>query len=713
MKYLTSPDQLFGRPLAVGDVVIVIPVSASWRASAAGISSVFHESATSRPILVVGETDSEQRDKVIVPSERASGREVFVLDAPNDRGLQVSDKADGASLLGHAMRVIAPADVIVISGESTVSPGWDDRLIAAGRSSTTVATATPLTDFSPLFGSDRLARLANNAEGVSPQTWGARIAAASAQSHPFVPVAGSHATYLSRRALNVVDLSTDDWAPRAGLWRGLSEKFSGMGLVNVVADDVFVGSPPHGAQVADSRENPTSSASRLIDDFADQHDSPLARARRLAAVAATGFRLIIDAENMHRGLTGTFEASVNLCLALDAHPAVAEIVWTASEQRAEGMCATLRSLEADGRVARTRFVSHCDVRGEGEFDIALRPCQDFAGVEWPQISALAHRNVIWSLDLIANHVPAYAASYADYRAQNAAVEQSWRRADAIAVLSEHVGRDVLAFSQSAEASQLFVLPVGAPEPRVDVVRGDARAEHDADSGQHASIASLFEETAREGFILVLGTDFPHKNTHWAVRLFSAVAGLGWRGHLVFAGPAERLRDSATLGEGGTDPGVMSRIRVLGRVSDEMRDALLAQARVVVFPTLSEGWGMIPFEASIAGTAPVASRAGGLDEFTPAGALTLSLADDHADAQTLLTLLTSEKARSRQLKLWRDTANDYSWQKSADILVANFFAVMSHPPRIDPAERLAVSSTDPLVPRGTLNQRLRRKLSGGI
>jgi glycosyltransferase involved in cell wall biosynthesis len=517
---------------------------------------------------------------------------------------------------------------------------------------------------------------------------------------------------MSRRALNVVDLSHDDWQPEAGLWRGLSEKFSSMGLVNVVADDVFIGSPAHREQVAGSRENPTSKFTRLIDDFAAQQDSPLARARRLAGVAATGFRLIIDAENMHQGLTGTFEAAVNLCLALDAHPAVADIVWTASEQRADGVRTTLHSLEAAGRGARTRFVSHRDVRGEGEFDIALRPCQDFAGVEWPQISALAHRNVIWSLDLIANHVPAYAASYADYRAQNAAVEQSWRRADGIAVLSEHVRRDVLAFSQSAEASRLFVLPVGAPEPRADVVRGDARSEHDADSAQHASIASLVEETAHVGFILVLGTDFPHKNTHWAVRLFTAVADLGWEGHLVFAGPTQELQNSVAREDGSTEQGVTSRIHVLGRVSDEMRDALLAQARVVVFPTLSEGWGMIPFEASIAGTAPLASRAGGLDEFTPAGALTLSLADDHADAQTLHTLLTSEKSRSLQLKLWRDTANNYSWQKSADILVANFFAVMSQPPRIDPAERLSVSATDPLVPRGTLNQRLRRKLSGG-
>jgi glycosyltransferase involved in cell wall biosynthesis len=610
------------------------------------------------------------------------------------------------------VRALAPADIVIVSGDTLVSPHWDDALVAAGRSSTTVATATPLSDFSPLFGIDRLTGTADGAADASSQNWASRIAAHSARTRPFVPVAGSHATYISRHALNVVGLSHDDWEPQSGLWRGLSEEFSSMGLVNVVADDVFVGSPPHWAQVADSRETPTSQSTRLIDDFASQQDSPLARARRLAGVAAAGFRVVIDAENMHRGLTGTFEAGVKLCLALDAHPAVSEIVWTASEQRADGVRTTLRSLEAAGRVARTRFVSHRDVRGEGEFDIAFRPCQDFAGVEWPLISALARRNVIWSLDLIANHVPAYAASYADYLAQNAAVEQSWRRADAIAVLSEHVRRDLRSFSYAADPSQLFVLPDGAPEPPVDVVRGDARAERDADSDQHSSLTSLFAETRDAGFILVLGTDFPHKNTRWAVRLFSAVADLGWQGHLVFAGPAERLQNAAGFDGELTDPGVTSRIHVLGHVSDEIRDALLARARVVVFPTLSEGWGMIPFEASAAGTAPLATRAGGLGEFTPEGALTLSLADDQGDAQTLLSLLTSEKARERQLRLWREKASGYSWEKSADILVAEFFTTLTRPPRISPAEHRSFPATDPLVPRGTLGQRVRRKITGG-
>ena len=702
MQHVTSPDELLGRTLAVGDVVIVVRCENGGNVSAAGLTSILLHAQASCPIVLLSPHPVPPHTvELIRGAEKTSHRTLFLVANPPG-----SSGAATESNVADFFDYLAPADLIVVSAESIVGTEWDVRMIAAGRSSTTTATATALTSGSSIFGvgttlgdSDAIAD-PSQASAIAE-----RIAQRAAKLRPYGPVAGAHCVYMSRRALNVVSATAADLSVADGLWLDLSFRCAGVGLVNVLADDVFV-SHPQGTD-ATARWNTVAYAESdaLIRGFLAAGDLPYHRALNIARVAANGLRIVVDAERLSGGLNGTFEAAVSLCRALDEHADVNSIVWTASEQQSAGVQSTLAALQAQRPLHKTTFVSHRSIRLAGQFDVAFRPYQDFAAVEWPFIAELGARNVIWSLDLILNQVPQYSRGYENYRDHIGATEASFDRADGIAVLSAHVMRDALAFSHGAQANLLFVLPAGAPSSATQ-----APQEHAGLISSVSKHSTAVTEILGEKYIFVLGTDYPHKNIGWARRIFERVSQLGWTGHLVFAGPTINPGNDADDANDALTAQFRNRIHALGRVTDEEREALFSHAQVVLFPTLTEGWGMIPFEASAAGCAPLATRAGGLDEITPQGALTLTLADDAADAQTLFELLTTEKLRKKQLSLWQQESARHSWENSADILVAQFFALLGRPSRINPRDRDRYRAEDSLIPRAKLIDRVRHRFA---
>ena len=86
------------------------------------------------------------------------------------------------------------------------------------------------------------------------------------------------------------------------------------------------------------------------------------------------------------------------------------------------------------------------------------------------------------------------------------------------------------------------------------------------------------------FVLYLGRIDPNKGCDFLMRNFLRYAGLGRRIQLVMAGPSSM--EVPTHGS----------IRALGFVDDEVREALLARARVLVMPSPFESLSMVLLEA---------------------------------------------------------------------------------------------------------------------
>lgn len=641
--------------------VVVVRVTESLCDFGALASVIRHTSEGVDIIVHCGTAELEEMDAAVKRLSKSHGRQVRVSDKPVFQTGQAHD-------------------VVLIDHHMHVGAEWDQRLASVAAALTTTGTVTALTnlpgDFmveTPNFSAD-IDDLHHEVDRAT-----ASVARRASLRRPIIPCAGAHAVLISRRLINVLNLDDTCLESLDGLIVDLSERASAVGFTHRVADDVLVINPSVRSEIGAVSSGPDPDPAL-----------PLARARLVASCAARGIAMIIDAENILGGGTGTLEVSIRLASALDAHPDVSKVIWTASAGREPAVSEVLARLSLE----KTRFVPHSKVLSQPRPDIAFRPYQDFSGVEWPRLAAWARRNIIWILDLIVAQIPRYASTPQDYLQQVETIQLSLRNSDAIGALTKAVIADICSAATSNVGDKVFILPNGSPT-----------------SVATSSLGAVEPKVSRaldSPYIFVLGTDYPHKNMPWMVRLFERVVGLGWEGTLVFAGPGNLI--TTTLDDlPASKNALRERIKVLGWVEEDERDALMAHAELVVMPSLSEGWGMTPFEAVAAGSTPLASRSGGLADITPPEALSLSLRDDDADAKTVMSLLTNKRVADSQKQAWETARSTYSWAHSAEVLIDACFRSLDRAPAISRSQELR-STHDPLVPRPGLTNRLRERLS---
>lgn len=163
----------------------------------------------------------------------------------------------------------------------------------------------------------------------------------------------------------------------------------------------------------------------------------------------------------------------------------------------------------------------------------------------------------------------------------------------LVVTDSEFSKGTIAKDLGVPAEQIEVLPISIDHESAGRIR---RRRETADSSPTA---------------LYLGADLPHKNLD---RLLTAFASTDFQragGTLVMVG-----MDSASCRRLGTLAAeVGARADVLGRVSGERLEDLLVGARLVVQPSLEEGFGLPVAEAMAAGIPVAASTGGSLPEIT--------------------------------------------------------------------------------------------------
>jgi phosphatidylinositol alpha-mannosyltransferase len=140
---------------------------------------------------------------------------------------------------------------------------------------------------------------------------------------------------------------------------------------------------------------------------------------------------------------------------------------------------------------------------------------------------------------------------------------------------------------------------------------------------------------------------------------------------------ERLPDDVTLDVVGTNGVHGPRVRAHGRVSDEARRELLAQADVLVAPSLGgESFGLVLLEGMAAGLPVVASDIPGYREVLPpdAGRL-VPPGDAGALATALGQLLDDEALRARLGGAGRREVKRYDWDAVVGDVVAVYERVL--------------------------------------
>jgi glycosyltransferase involved in cell wall biosynthesis len=282
-------------------------------------------------------------------------------------------------------------------------------------------------------------------------------------------------------------------------------------------------------------------------------------------------------------------------------------------------------------------------------DIVHRPYQPGSDVDYRRYRRVASCVALTVLDFIAYDNPAYHESGAAWQQYQQDFAEQVCLADQVFAISRYVGSRI-----DRQFAHRLVGPVRAIHLGTDHMRAPVNSCGTA--GVSPSLALL----ERKRFLLVLGNDFEHKNRDFAVRVFREMATRGYDGMLVLAGFHLDLGSSFDHELANAGP-YASRILRTGAVSSAEKTWLLQHAAVVLYPTSSEGFGLIPFEAAALGTPTAFVRFGSLREILPAvSACTgwhVRLFADH-----VFNLIANPQEQLEQI---RAAASPLTWESCVD------------------------------------------------
>ncbi|HYI62967.1 MAG TPA: glycosyltransferase family 1 protein [Acidimicrobiales bacterium] len=171
----------------------------------------------------------------------------------------------------------------------------------------------------------------------------------------------------------------------------------------------------------------------------------------------------------------------------------------------------------------------------------------------------------------------------------------------------------------------------------------------------------------ERYVLAVGTVEPRKDLPGLVTAFDAVAARDPEVRLVLAGArgwgADAL-DAAVAAAAHRD-----RITALGYVDEATRAALLRGASVVAYPSVYEGFGLVPLEAMAAGVPLVTTRAGAIPEVVGDAAELVGVGDGDALAEALDRVLSDEARRAELVAAGHTRRARFRWSTAVEEVAA--------------------------------------------
>lgn len=356
----------------------------------------------------------------------------------------------------------------------------------------------------------------------------------------------------------------------------------------------------------------------------------------------------IDASWLLGGESGAQVFAIEMIKALATRPEIARIVLLSDTG---GVPASLAGLPT---VSGETWARALNAPGP-TLDVLHRPYQPGADTSLERYRQVARSVVITVLDFIAYDNARYHDTFDDWRKYCEAFDARVCAADQIVGISESVARRV----QSQFAHRL-ALPVCA------VPLGTDHLSVSPESGTTAAVSGI------DGpFALVLGNDFAHKNRDFAVRVFESMCVRGYQGRLVLAGFHLDLGSSFGYELDGART-ARDRVVRLGAVSAAQKTQLLRDADVVLYPTSSEGFGLVPFEAAALGTPTAFVGFGPLRELMP-NVTAAQAWSVEAFAELALDLVRSPAAQVAQIQ---SAAAGLTWSNVADNMLSIYRRLMA-------------------------------------
>jgi len=186
------------------------------------------------------------------------------------------------------------------------------------------------------------------------------------------------------------------------------------------------------------------------------------------------------------------------------------------------------------------------------------------------------------------------------------------------------------------------------------------------------------------YVLFVGNPKPHKNLDNVVRAFAEVVRRGaFDGDLICVGG--RDDSQFRVARHAERLGIGERVRLLGHVPEASLPALYQGARLFLYPTLYEGFGLPVVEAMASGVPVVTSNSSSLKEIAEGHAALVDPLDVQQMADETIACLTDEERRARLIEAGYRRAEQFRWRTTAEQTLAVYQSAMASddPPGVAP------------------------------
>ncbi len=253
-------------------------------------------------------------------------------------------------------------------------------------------------------------------------------------------------------------------------------------------------------------------------------------------------------------------------------------------------------------------------------------------------SVRARRIVVTHHDCIYERFPVFRFTKEVLRAK----KDLFERADAIICISEASRKDLLEY-YDVEAAKTYVIHHGLTHlPR------SRRA------------AEKLRSVLRRDYVLYVGSRAAYKNFFTLLKAFRA-ANLQKELDLLVLGGGPLIPEEVTMAGKLELDGTLIAIP---RVSDELLAEAYAGARLFVYPSLWEGFGLPPLEAMSLDCPVVAGRVSSVPEVCKDAPFYFDPEDGESLNRVLVNAVTNDEARKQAIARGRNIAAQYTWQKCA-------------------------------------------------
>ncbi|MEO6570872.1 MAG: glycosyltransferase, partial [Ilumatobacteraceae bacterium] len=285
-------------------------------------------------------------------------------------------------------------------------------------------------------------------------------------------------------------------------------------------------------------------------------------------------------------------------------------------------------------------------------DVMYRPYQMLYAGELDAVIGTGRRTLVGQLDMIGFSNPFYHPSEQLFFFARNLQRHLMRVCDGVTFISRFGLDSTAAELPDLDLDRLHVVSCGAdPDVSGGGLRPDRTIGPDDD------------------FLVSLSSTFWHKNRVHAISTFAAMVDQhGYEGQLVIGGPEPYFGRST-----GAEDELVARLPVATRsrvhrwnhVTDDEKWWLLRHARAVLYPSVIEGFGLVPFEAAVAGTPCFVYRGTAQRELLGHTEAAID-SWDPADWADRVTTVTGDSQRTSALiSAVVEVAGEHTWRRCAE------------------------------------------------